>query len=100
MLECWCDGCEASYCRRWHNKTCEPEPEGLGVQVMRSAIGHAHMQRHVLAVEHLCNGAFHGFHQLGSDTHLAVAAEDCEGSHVTGRIVRFVGPVNGEREGE
>ncbi len=63
---------------------------------MRSAIGHAHVQRHVLAMEHLCNGAFHGFHQLGCDTHLAVAAEDCEGSHVTGRIVRFVGPV---REG-
>ena len=100
MLECWCDGWEASYWGLWHDKTCEPEPEGLGVKVMRSAIGgHAHVQRHVLAVEHLCNGALHSFHQLGSDTHLAVAAEDCEGGHVTGRIVRFVGPVNGERGG-
>ena len=67
---------------------------------MRSAIGgHAHVQRHVLAVTHLCNGALHSFHQLGSETHLAVAAEDCEGGNVTGRIVRFVGPVNGERGG-
>jgi hypothetical protein len=46
---------------------------------MRSAIGgHAHVQRHVLAVEHLRNGALHSFHQLGSETHLAVSAEDFE----------------------
>lgn len=45
---------------------------------MGSAIGHAYVKRHVLAMKHFSNGTFNRFHQLSGDAHLAVAAEDCE----------------------
>jgi hypothetical protein len=74
-----------------------PEPKSFRVKVMRRAVSDAHVQRHVFAVEHLCNRALNRFHQLRGYAHLSVAAEDCERSHMTRRIVGFVGP--GERGG-
>ena len=55
-----------------------PEPKSFRVQVMRRAVSDAHVQRHMFAVENLCNRALNRFHQLRGYAHLSVAAEDCE----------------------
>ena len=54
---------------------CSPEAQRLGVQVVRGAVGDAHVQRHALAVKRLSHSSLHCFHQLGGDAHLAVAAQ-------------------------